>query len=150
MLTELTLAVSEAIPSERRDWNFQTVACAAGGMPPDPLTITLTLVQETGEVCFTGLLAMHLRPWPLTHAFPTLQHSIFEGDKDGRLADQNIVRESNGFSEWLLGKNDLDNCVTGHDIWSQPSHIRRVFPITVFPSSQGGASERSSLSRARR
>ena len=29
---------------ERRDWNLQTVACAAGGVPGDPLTVTLTLV----------------------------------------------------------------------------------------------------------
>src|SRR5258708_3614850 len=45
------VSVSVAIPPERRDWNFQTVARAAGGVPRDPLTITLTLVEGNGGVC---------------------------------------------------------------------------------------------------
>src|SRR5258708_35353745 len=52
------VSVSVAIPPERRDWNFQTVARAAGGVPRDPLTITLTLVEGNGGVCLPALLTV--------------------------------------------------------------------------------------------
>src|SRR5437773_7083824 len=79
MLTELTLTSRWPSP-ERRDWNLQTVACAAGGVPGDPLTVTLTPWSKGRENCALCACAQcHLRPWPLTQALPTLRHFIFEG-----------------------------------------------------------------------
>src|SRR5260370_8604886 len=69
------VSVLVAIPPERRDWNFQTVACAAGGVPEDPLTITLTLLQGRGEICFVSLLAAP--PTPLVINPSTSNASAF-------------------------------------------------------------------------
>src|SRR5437867_997533 len=87
MLTELTLTSRWPSP-ERRDWNLQTVACAAGGVPGDSLTVTLTLVQGTGELCFVCLRTVPPTPLAINPSSSNAPAFCFRGSfGDGLCGD---------------------------------------------------------------